>query len=82
MKRNRSKGKARKGGSDYWKKMESARLFQANISFMEATVGMPPAFRLRFAWEILKGVNPITGQQHIRPHGVRWNLGIRPKQRG
>ncbi|MFW0778319.1 MAG: hypothetical protein ACN2B6_11455 [Rickettsiales bacterium] len=79
MKRNRPKGKERKGGADYWKKMESARVYQANISFMDATVDMPSDFRIRFAWEIIKGVNPITGKQHIRPYGVRWNLGMRGK---
>ena len=71
MKRNKAKGSARKGGKQYWDKMHSAQLFGANIGFMDATVGQPLAFRIRFAWEIVKGINPITAERPGKPKHVR-----------
>jgi len=55
----------RKGGQTYWNRMECARIYSANIGFMDATVEMPLAFRLRFGWEIVKGLNPITGKKSV-----------------
>ena len=59
----RKKSGPKKGGADYWKKMQSARIYQGNLSFLQATAEMPFAFRLRFAWEIVKGINPATGKK-------------------
>lgn len=60
-------------GKDYFAKMQSARIYQGNVGFMDKTANMPFMFRIRFAWDILKGVNPVTGKLVSRG-GVRDNL--------
>jgi len=63
MKRNRNKRK-KSERLTHWQQMEQKRMFAANQGFMQAVMDLCFSMRWRFGWQVIRGINPMTGKRH------------------